>query len=819
MRLFILVFLLIIGLQIFAVYGCSGQEGMSSSASLKNIAIGKPYTLDPQPNYPLTADPDDKTQLTDGRYTSGYFWTQKTTVGWTGKHPIITIDLGAVSAIKGVSYNTAAGAADVEWPTVICILVSDDGKNFYEAGELVSLSQKNIPRWIDADGYQVHRYWTDALCTHGRYVKLVICGNPYVFVDEIEVYAGDDAWGKIPFKGPVVTDLKALISQKLVSNRVRARLESDIHSIRSILASKPGAVKIDSAIPTQLVSLEEDLEKFDSKQGEDFKAIIPLNPLHERIFNLQAQIWKNFGLSELTVWQNGLWDPLEPIHIPVTGSTPSVQVSMMLNEYRAGAFYISNASDKDIGLHLEIVGLPGGSNPSYITVHEVVWSGTSGGYCYPAALPEAKKSDDAFLISAPSGLTRQVWFTLHPTNISAGLYHGMIVVSGGTQKIEVPLTLNIYPFHFPEQPTLHLGGWDYTDTDNFSGVTPENRDKIIRHLREHFVDSPWGTAAVLPFPDSGDKGITQPDTSRFDVWLQRWRGARQYCVFLDVKKQLSGSPMGTPEFVEKVKQWITFWANHAKLQGVKPEQLNLLLVDEPHTPEQDEIILQWSNAIHAVGAGVKIWEDPTHKDILKANQEMLAGCDVLCPNRWLILNASSELRDYFIKRQKQGLDLSLYSCKGPARELDPYSYYRLQPWVCWELGAHASYFWSFTDTGGASSWNEYKLSGDAYTPLFIDDASVTAGKQIEAIREGLEDYEYLVMLQDRIADLTKRKPESDILDHARKLLVDAPGQVIHSTGANSRQWSKQKDRNPADEMRLKILEMLTEIQKIAGQNL
>jgi len=146
----------------------AAQEALPSAPVLQNIALGKAYTLDPQPNYPYCTDPDDRMQLTDGRYTSGHFWTQKSTVGWTGKYATITIDLGAVHAIKGVSYNTAAGVAGVRWPSGIYILVSDDGKHFYEVGELIAMSRKGNPKLNGA--YQIHRYRTDALCTHGRYL-------------------------------------------------------------------------------------------------------------------------------------------------------------------------------------------------------------------------------------------------------------------------------------------------------------------------------------------------------------------------------------------------------------------------------------------------------------------------------------------------------------------------------------------------------------------------------------------------------------------------------------------------------------------------
>jgi len=79
-----------------------------------NVAAGRPYELDPAPNYPYCTDPGDATQLTDGQYVEGYFWTQKGTVGWQNANPVtITIDLGRDGPLCGASFDTAAGRAGV----------------------------------------------------------------------------------------------------------------------------------------------------------------------------------------------------------------------------------------------------------------------------------------------------------------------------------------------------------------------------------------------------------------------------------------------------------------------------------------------------------------------------------------------------------------------------------------------------------------------------------------------------------------------------------------------------------------------------------
>ena len=757
----------------------------------ENVALGKSYKLDPRPTYVYCTDPADATQLTDGKYTRGYFWTQKSTVGWQNVNTAtITLDLGAVQPIRGVSFNTAAGVAGVEWPNDIGILVSDDGQKYFMAGELVGLDVPHggPPR----EGYAVHRYWTDALQTHGRYVKLVIApGGPFVFADEIEVYKGEAGWLQLPFHGEAITDPKAYHVHFAIERRLRA----DLQAVR--------AADGQHKLTAELDAIGRELSAPPCRYDPDFRAVLPLNKLHERIFQAQAALWRAAGANALTLWPANPWDPLSVAKAPPSDTLSDLHVALMQNEYRAAAFNLANATEQALKLRVRISGLPGGINPDWITVHEVAWTDTKSGKPVAAALPEAPRQGDDFFITAPAGLPRQVWLTLHPTQIPPGTYRGRITVEGNGIQQSATLNVRIAPLRFPDQPTLHLGGWDYTNVETDREITPQNREAVLAHLRSHFVDSPWATAAVWP---------ANRDTANFDRWIARWPNARQYCVFASVESQFDGAKLGTPEFEKKTGEWLKFWVHHAGERGLKPEQLVLLLLDEPHEAQQDAVILAWAKALRAVQSGVKIWEDPIHNDPTKANQEMMALCDVLCPNRPMYLAGKQMFRDYYAQRHAAGTELAFYSCSGPVRLLDPYAYHRLQAWTCWQQGARATYFWSFGDGGGGSSWNEYAQQHAAsYVPFFLDPTGVTAGKHMEAIRESVEDYEYLAMLSSKVAAAEQAGRKGPQLERARKLLAEAADRVLNATGADHLQWAQSKNRTIADQVRVEILDVLTEL--------
>ncbi|MEA3365421.1 MAG: hypothetical protein U9Q79_07250, partial [Candidatus Hydrogenedentes bacterium] len=543
---------------------------------------------------------------------------------------------------------------------------------------------------------------------------------------------------------------------------------------------------------------------------------MPLNDLHWRALSFQGVLWAAQGYRDLTLWQSPLWDQVYILDDPPKEPSPKVAVHLMRNEYRAGCFSISNARPEATTVRVQIAGLPGGDNPNYITVHEVQWTGSKSGIPVAAALPEAPKQDGGYTIEIPVGMTRQVWLTFHPEEIEAGTHAGEIVVaskSHGEQR--VPVEMRVFPLEFPESPTLHFGGWDYTNGNGNRGITTANMEAAIAECKEHFVDSPWATSSVMPSGEYDATGAMtkEPDTAAFDEWMARWPEVANYMVYSSLGTRFTIFNQGAPEFNKAVGEWAVFWANYMKSKGKQPEQLALLLVDEPHQAEQDQTILLWAKAINAMNTGIRIWEDPTYRgDMAQANQEMIAACHVLCPNRPIFIKSPESYRQYFVERRNEGIALEFYSCSGPVRLLDPYAYHRMQAWECWKYEADATYFWALGDSGGGSSWNEYIAPGTDYCPFFLDPVSVTPGKHMESIRESVEDFEYLVMLGEAIARAEQANKPADTIAKARALLDNLPSQVLDASRADTRNWKEPLDRGFADRARLQIAEMLVQLQ-------
>ena len=119
-------------------------------------------------------------------------------------------------------------------------------------------------------------------------------------------------------------------------------------------------------------------------------------------------------------------------------------------------------------------------------------------------------------------------------------------------------------------------------------------------------------------------------------------------------------------------------------------------------------------------------------------------------------------------------------------------------------------FWSLTDTSDTSSWNEYLTTRTAYSPFFIAKDAVTAGKHLEAVREGVEDYEYFVMLDQAIRKASAQGVTGPELEQARQLLESLPASVCEAAFSQRTKWLDETvDRTLADKARIRVLAALT----------
>ncbi|MFA7173883.1 MAG: hypothetical protein WC340_10805 [Kiritimatiellia bacterium] len=781
----------------------------------ENIALNKPYTLSPVPKYEFCTDLNDKVQLTDGVYAKNGFWVQKETVGWVRVAPVICmIDLGKVEPICGVSWSTAAGVAEVTWPQSLQVLASEDKKFWTYLGDLCELGTET--QSPPAEGYATFRYASDRMKGRGRYVCVIAKAEPFCFVDEIEVWRGPDEWLQGEMPGHRTDDIERFYVESRVRMGLSIRLREDLQAIESQAAALGFA-----EVATELKVKAEELRGKVPAEAENvpttLQTVLPFDGLHKKILALNAPLLRAAGVKEPLVWKNNRWDPLALMTVPSQVQQAGVDMiyfDLMRGEVRGETFNITNPQDNDCVLELKVSGIPDEVN---LELREVLFTDTRSLNPVAAALrriePDAKGLRRLMI---PAGCTRQVWISCQRPGGKAKTYKGKIhLASNGVPlKKNLALHVRIRNLDFPKQPFMHVGGWDYTQGKADSYKAPGNLAANLALMREMYVDSPWATQAVFPkgavFNAEGRlQNGDALDFALWDAWVARWKEARNYCVFFNVGSSFNGEKMGTPRFSIMIDTWLGAWVRHLEKQGLKAGQLVILLVDEPHKLSHDEVVVIWAKAIRAANLGVVIFENPAYQDPSEGNPGMFALCDVLCPHTPVMVRKGKPFRDFYLRQKEAGKTLWLYSAVGPAKLLDPITYHRAQAWLAFQIGAEGTFFWAFGCGGGiGDSWQAYAQAHMDYSPYFVGPDSVMEGKHSEAVREGVQDYEYLLMLRNKATKIRRSNGDAAWLKRVESLLTDGVAEALEAVTSPNMFWEIEKDRSVMDTVRIRVLDAL-----------
>ncbi len=252
-----------------------------------------------------------------------------------------------------------------------------------------------------------------------------------------------------------------------------------------------------------------------------------------------------------------------------------------------------------------------------------------------------------------------------------------------------------------------------------------------------------------------------------------------------------------------------FWADHVRSLGIDPQRILILTVDEPSTQNQgSERSEMWARTIKAAVPEFTLYVDPTdHEPQDVGLRGMYEAHDILCPHISYFFGDSQDARDFYEELRVEGRQLWFYNTAGGPASLDAIRNHRGQQWKLWPVHGTGTHYWSYGDVGGSpnGSWNHFAATGEIYAKVYLDANSVTDGKHWLAIIEGIQDYEYLQILHDRIAALEAAKERGPELERARRLLQTLPEQAIEAADSG--------DIEAYDRARLTVLDMLRRLHE------
>ncbi|MBN2590100.1 MAG: hypothetical protein JXA96_09570 [Sedimentisphaerales bacterium] len=733
----------------------------------ENIALNKSYTFSPKPNYDLCTDDSDTKQLTDGKI-SGSRWTQTSTVGWVKPEPFVEviIDLGQKYVVREVNVHTiGGGAATVEFPEFIAVLISDMSSQFKLAGVI---SNKKLQR-VRADSNRGIQQVMSIknINAAGRFVKLITRPQGRtVFMDEIEVMG--EKFAELNLR----EDLEIVENDEKLLDVVEKYLQIEDNLAEIQKYSEQNNNSVSQVLTTNILLDENSLRKhkaqiYKNKYKKPF-VCLPANPM-EIVFE------KEFYIQEVA---------------------EEINIEMWQNEYESAAFNIVNCSEQTMRIALSVSPILG---PDFQTIDsDKVLTIRRAQYVQASQLGSIAdvlvlQGTRTFEIQA--GELIQIWLTIHDPELTAGDYKAQIAVIGefltgeGLHREMIPIELKVYENRLADIPALDTCVWDYYQV--------ASEPEMAKDLREHHINVCVVPAQKLPFLRfySDSPGVTRtPDYSKLDEAIKLHRYAKTFLLgmsFSAAKKdygRFGDVVWMTDDWKNVFSSWLKDLVSHLQKNGIGYDRFVMYPFDESIGDDYYKL----AQLIKSIDPKIRLYANSFGKgpDEFMRFRELI---DIWC----LQDSHIAKHPDRFNKIKSFGKEMWTYECLEPMKAQQPYSYYRLLPWRAFQRGQSGAGFWIYYYglgyEPGAVPWDDtlrpHGFSGVVYgtknhpelyegivLPKFKE--NIIPSRRWEAWREGVEDYQYLYELQQAINKI--KNTNAKAANNAQKILDTQVNRVLNS---------------------------------------
>jgi hypothetical protein len=391
----------------------------------------------------------------------------------------------------------------------------------------------------------------------------------------------------------------------------------------------------------------------------------------------------------------------------------------------------------------------------------------------PAMYPEFLMAEDE--ISIAKGRYQSIWLTVKiPQDAAAGTYAGSVTVNSLQGEQSLPLTLTVYPFSLPAERHLKVVEWYQTgDFERFHGIKEKYSQDWFAMLGKYADNMAAHRQNLFPVPMNSieirrsENGKLEFDFSRFDQIAQVfWNtGKMDYLetggmgrfgepgwssteillndfTVTDLKTGEQVEMAGT----EVIPSLLPAFENHLRQKGWLEKTL-FHVRDEPSLHNA----LAWremSAYIH------KYAPELIRIDAIETTF-LLDDIEIAVPK----LDALQSWYESYRKWQQEGNELWFYTVgiyQGsllPNKTIDmPLMDSRILHWLNYKYDAIGYLHW------GWNQWNEDPYQdvgmhfGDAWHVYPVREG-VLNSLRWEQMRNGIQDYEYFWMLEDKISAL------------------------------------------------------------------
>ncbi|MCL4215421.1 MAG: DUF4091 domain-containing protein [Candidatus Hydrogenedentes bacterium] len=373
---------------------------------------------------------------------------------------------------------------------------------------------------------------------------------------------------------------------------------------------------------------------------------------------------------------------------------------------------------------------------------------------WPDALPPVET------FTAPGGQCSPLWFTVTaPANAQPGIYTGKLqLMSPDLDPMEFTIKVEVYDFELPRTPALKTDfgfepqlAYDWCKQFGYTGTLERCESEYLGHALQHRVTLRQG--AQLP-----------AESANYAASLAGFERR------LTDLKQRGISTVAVPPSLLDVPEQLTL-ANEFVIRHGLRDMAFCPIADTPPKPA-------WPRLVE----NMQRWQELAPDIPLVVTTQ---GLEAFLPDQLTIWSVHLPMMDTVnnrpvLERVSQGGEVWTWLNYSPPR---PYANFlidfngiehRTLFWQIWTLGMKGFSYWSINHTApGQNPWEDLldvtPVNGDGFLVYPSANGPVSSIRW-ELIRDGLEDFDYLVLLRERIVELERSAKGSDLLKRAQAVL-------------------------------------------------
>lgn len=509
--------------------------------------------------------------------------------------------------------------------------------------------------------------------------------------------------------------------------------------------------------------------------------------------------------SSLIVWESSPWAYFDPVASIPTEEKTDVRLELALcqEEYESLALNLTNVSGETIVVRVRAEGEANSGQTDLaerIRLAESLLVPTERREMVSDALVPL---NDAGTIIIPRYQSAQLWLTVHSKGLLPGKYEGKLVlkVLGIESDVtSVPLRLVVHPLALPRPRPLRVCVW----TTGTGGKMTTDNDAVLTDLVEHgvtvfFPASPKGKW------DQDGKRVGELDFSEHDRTVQRL-APHGFLLFLTPQSCVVGPTFLSEPWKQAFISFVRDWVAHLKQLGLSYEDWAFYPYDEPSSPftETTLHLVEVAKLIRTADPHVLIYADPTSGTTMESVNMLTGLIDIWQPSSELLERLGTELLPV---AKRVGKEVWFYDAAGGAKTLSCLGMYRHRFWFAWENGLTGVGWWVYAHHSGEDLWDGPNATGDFFATVYDGVKGPISSKRWEAAREGVEDYEYLVMLRDYIDAAEKRGISDQRIRDAKAVLVEVPKEIEETLRKTGRRIPLTPDSVPQYEEATRTLKI------------